>query len=191
VVNEPEGTVLGFIARNEPVTRYQILRAFRRSPLTIQNTSKGSVYPLVRRMVARGLVVTERRGDTEEAEVLTLTPNGVEALRLWVRAVGPQYMLLRDPIKMRVLSIGELSRDERIRWIAKTKGLLLAKKEEFEAYNLQVQLPYSELIVASYMRELDNKLEFLDRLLIKVVQEDEAEKSASYHWSDESADETG
>lgn len=184
VVNEPEGTVLGVIARRQPMTRYQLLRAFQRSPLTIQNTSKGSLYPLVRRMLERGMLLCEPGGRTRDTEVLKLTGRGYKALRLWIQGIGPEHMILRDPIKMRALSVGELDRDARIRWIASAKQLLLEKKDAFRAYDKLVKLPYGELINASYDAELDAKLQFLDRLLIQVLREDEPEKTSYYAWDD-------
>ena len=50
-VNEAEGAVLGLLARAQPLSRYQILRFFQNSPARFQNVSKGSVYPLVARLV--------------------------------------------------------------------------------------------------------------------------------------------
>src|SRR5699024_7136215 len=58
-VSEHEGTVLGMVARWQPLTRYQLLKAFERSPISSYNTSKGSLYPLVSRMIGRGFLITE------------------------------------------------------------------------------------------------------------------------------------
>src|SRR4029077_6872541 len=107
-ITEAEGSVLGVIARRQPLTRYQLLRAFQTSPVVGLNTSKGSLYPLIGRLVARGLVSSETGPGTRATEVLRLTSRGHEALCAWVKAILPQHTLRYDPLKFRAISLGEL-----------------------------------------------------------------------------------
>jgi DNA-binding PadR family transcriptional regulator len=186
-VNEYEGLVLGVIGRRQPITRYQILRAFQNSPFATANRSKGSLYPLVRRLVERGLVIAEQGARLRDTEMVRLTALGEAALRLWVQSMNSAIILPYDPIGVRSLSLGELSRDERIQWIADAKELLLNKKDELAAYASMVSLPNGKLLHAADVVALDAKLQWLDRLLIEVVNESQPQRRSFYPWEDQEA----
>lgn len=185
VVSEAEGSVLGLVARRQPLTRYQILRAFQTSPISGLNTSKGSLYPLVRRLSERGLLEGKAGSGPRETEVLELTPRGYAALRAWVKSVSAHLTLQYDPLKFRAISLGELSRDERIQWIAAARQAIWAKREELEAYRAQIKLPYGKVVHSADEASLDAQLKWLDRLLVKVVNEEEPERRSSYDWDGE------
>lgn len=171
VVNEHEGAVLGLIARMQPLTRYQLFKTFQQSPTTSYNASPGGIYPLVGRMVDRGFVGTEPGKGKRTSEMLVLTPLGYKALTRWVEYTGPQHSFIHDPLLLRVRSLGDLSRDDRIRWIADTKGLLLAKKEELRAHHQVDAGSYEDIVQGTAIAIIEAKLEWLDRLLIHVVGE--------------------
>lgn len=173
VVNEHEGAVLGLIARNQPLTRYQLYKAFQQSPTTTYNTSKGSLYPLVGRLIDRGLIGVEANKSRRDAELLSLTKLGYSALTHWIEHTGPQHSIINDPMLLRVMALSDVSRDERIRWIADAKGLLLDRKKELNAHSESTQSPYDEIVRGTAVAIVDAKLEWLDRLLIQVVNEDE------------------
>lgn len=173
VVNEHEGAVLGLIARNQPLTRYQLYKTFQQSPTTTYNTSKGSLYPLVGRLIDRGFIGVESNKSRRDAELLSLTKLGYGALTRWIEQTGPQHSIVNDPMLFRVLALSDVSRDERIRWIADAKGLLLDRKHELNANKNPSNSPYDEIVHGTAVAIIDAKLEWLDRLLIKVVGEEE------------------
>jgi DNA-binding PadR family transcriptional regulator len=179
-VNEAEGTALSVIARRDPITRYELLRAFQLSPMTFPNQSKGSLYPLVRRLVERGFITTELGGGARNTEVLRLSGRGREALRLWVKSIGPALLLPHDPLNFRATSLGELSREERIAWIAAAKEQIFRKKEELADYTAKAVIPYGEILHPAIGASLDAKLQWLDRLLIKVLEEEEPKRRSQY-----------
>jgi len=172
VVNEHEGAVLGLIARNQPLTRYQLYKAFQLSPTTTYNTSKGSLYPLVGRLIDRGLIGVETNKSRRDAELLSLTKLGYGALTRWIEQTGPQHSIVNDPMLFRVLALSDVSRDERIRWIADAKGLLLDRKQELNTHKQGPKSPYDDIVHGTAVAIIDAKLEWLDRLLIKVVNEE-------------------
>jgi DNA-binding PadR family transcriptional regulator len=184
-VSEAEGTVLGFILRRQPVTRYQILRAFQTSPFTRVNTSKGSLYPLVRRLVERKLVAGKPGTGTRETEVLELTERGHEALRRWVKSVRLDHVLRYDPLKFRAVSLGELSRAERIQWVGEAKQLLWRRREELEAYRARIRLPYQDVLNPADDAIFHGQLKWLDRLLVMIANEEEPDGRAYYDWEGE------
>lgn len=171
VVNEHEGAVLGLIARMQPLTRYQLFRTFQQSPTTSYNTSPGGLYPLVGRMIDRGFVETEPGKGKRASEMLALTPLGYKALTRWVEYTDPQHSFVHDPLLLRVRSLGDLSRDDRLRWIADTKILLLDKKKELKIHQQADAGSYEDIVQGTAVAIIDAKLEWLDRLLIQVVGE--------------------
>jgi DNA-binding PadR family transcriptional regulator len=181
-VSEAEGTVLGVVARRQPVTRYQLLRAFQTSPVAGLNTSKGSLYPLVRRLVERDLVTTKPGEGTRETEVLELTTRGREALRRWVKNIGPEHFLEYDPLQFRVVSLGEIPLADRIQWIADVRQLIWQKRDELHAYRARIRLPYGQVVHSADEARLEAQLQWLDQLLVKVTREDDAERRAYYAW---------
>jgi DNA-binding PadR family transcriptional regulator len=171
LVNEHEGAVLGLISRSQPLTRYQLYKAFQQSPTTTYNTSKGSLYPLVTRLIERGLVGVEENKSRRDAELLSLTRSGYAALTRWIEQTGPQHSFINDPMLLRVMALSDVSREERIRWIADAKGLLLDRKHQLLDYEESAASPYDDIVHGTAIAILDAKLEWLDRLLIKVVNE--------------------
>ena len=49
-LTENEGTLLALVARAEPITAYQIAKVYEESPVSNFNTSKGKIYPMIKRL---------------------------------------------------------------------------------------------------------------------------------------------
>lgn len=175
-VNEHEGTVLGMVARWQPVTRYQLLKAFDRSPISSYNTSKGSLYPLVGRMIARGFLETETSRGARESEVLRLSSLGRRALSDWIMRIGPQHSMVHDPLQVRILALGELPVEDRVRWVVGAKDLLLSKKDELGDYHASLTVPFNDIVYNFGVASIDAKLRWLDRLLVQLVEEQDPER---------------
>src|SRR3954451_13065898 len=82
-VTEFEGSVLGLISRSQPIHRYGLYKAFEQSPAT-SFRSKGGLYPLVDRLIARGLVASSANEKGRRSTTLSLTPFGYQALAQWI-----------------------------------------------------------------------------------------------------------
>lgn len=171
-VSEYEGAVLSLIARMQPVTRYGLLKAFERSPTTSYVASKGTLYPLITRMIARDFVTGETGTSGQKAEELGLTDAGQRALTQWITQTGPEHSFGHDPLSDRIMSLGDLSHEERVRWIAEAKALLLEKKQQLREYGSTLEGPYADIVHGSALAMIDAKLEWLDRLLIKVTRDE-------------------
>src|SRR3954454_25408593 len=94
-VTEFEGSVLGLISRSQPVHRYGLYKEFEQSPAT-GFRSKGGLYPLVDRLIARGLVASSARGTGARTATLSLTPLGYDALAQWIARAEPEHSLTSD-----------------------------------------------------------------------------------------------
>ena len=124
-LTELEGAALAQVVRAGSCTPYMIKETFRTSPSRFWSGSAGAVYPLVRRLVARGLLVSRPDlRDGRARRVVSATPAGRAALQAWLvdaeRAVDFGF----DPLRTR-LFYSELVPPQRLqKFLAETAGLL-------------------------------------------------------------------
>lgn len=176
-LTENEGSLLALVRRREPVTAYELVKIYEQSPTTTINSSKGSVYPMIKRLKQRGLLAAARvPGDGRNAETLSCTDAGEAAVRRWVSDLRLEHTLIGDPMRTRVLSLEMLSRDEKIAWISEAKALTKRKRDELEAYAQSVSVPFQDVVHSSALEAVDGKLRWLDRLFYAVVSADAAER---------------
>lgn len=169
-LTDHEGTFLSLVLRIQPATAYQVARIYEDSPVSNFNTSKGKIYPLIKRLVARG--VLEKRGvpgDGRGAEQLICTAAGKEAVRKWVKQIRSTHLLLDDPLRTKVQSFELLSKDEQIAWIVEVKELLHGKLAELEAYRQEVDVPFKDLLHDNAVQSVRMRMDWLDRMLFGIV----------------------
>lgn len=170
-LSDHEGTFLSLVLRIQPATAYQVMKIYEESPVSNFNVSKGKIYPLIHRLVGRGLL--SKRvvpGDARGAEQLLCTPDGKEAVREWVGQIRPTHVLLDDPLRTRVQSFDLLSRDEQIAWIVEVKDLLHGKLAELRAYRDEVDVPFKEFLHDNAVQSVRARMDWLDRMLLGIVQ---------------------
>ena len=169
-LTENEGSLLGVIVRLEPLSSYQLIKIFEESPVAKFNNSKGAVYPQVRRLKARGfLEAASAKDEKKPSELVKTTELGREALRLWVQDISHDHTFLPDPIRTRMMLLDLLSRDEQIAWIVDMRRLLEEKKREVQEFASKTELPFGDVVHASAIAGLDVRMEYIDRLLVKIV----------------------
>lgn len=169
-LTEHEGMLLALLVREQPATAYQLYRIFEQSPISSINTSKGQLYPAIRRLRERRLVEAARvSGDRRNAEQLTVTKEGLSAVRKWVKNIEPAHVILDDPLRTRTLSLDLLSREERLEWVANAKGLVKSKRDVIDEYNQSVSIPYQRTAYHSVVESLRAKMNWLDELLYVVA----------------------
>jgi DNA-binding PadR family transcriptional regulator len=169
-LTDNEGGLLAVILRQQPLTTYQIVKIYERSPASSINESKGSVYPLVERLIKRGLVTTEASAQGKRtAQLLSCTEAGRVAVREWVRSIRLPHVLLDDPLRSKVMSFDLLSRDEQLQWIVEMKELVETKKRQVEEFHREHELAYEPVIYANAMGHLRARMEWLDELLRFIV----------------------
>ncbi len=169
-LTENEGSLLGMIARLEPKTAYQLIKAYEQSPDAKINSSKGAVYPQIRRLKARGFIETETvPGDKRNSELIWTTDLGREALRNWVRTLGPDHTLLPDPIRSRMMLLDLLPSEEQVDWIIEAKRLLVEKKQEVQEFARHNEVPYGDIVLASAVSSIDVKMQYMDDLLARMI----------------------
>jgi DNA-binding PadR family transcriptional regulator len=115
-----EACVLGVVWRDGPCTAYAVRRELAASSTPRWSDSAGSIYPVLERLQALGLVAATARtwGERGKKE-LTATAAGAARLRAWVPQVtgaevcGPTY----DPIRTRFCFLAALALPERRRFL--------------------------------------------------------------------------
>ena len=169
-LTDHEGTFLSLVLRIQPATAYQVTKIYEESPVSNFNTSKGKIYPLIRRLVERGYLGKRRvPGDGRGAEELICTAEGKKAVREWVAQIRPTHVLLDDPLRTKVQSFGLLGRDEQIAWIVKAKELLHAKLAELDTYRDEVDVPFKDFLHDNAVQSVRARMDWLDRMLFGIM----------------------
>ena len=171
-LTENEGTLLALVARAEPITAYQIAKVYEESPVSNFNTSKGKIYPMIRRLREAGLLRARSvKDDARGTERLETTAKGRQAIRSWIKDIRPAHLLPEDPLRTKVQSFDLLSREERIEWVSELKVELLKKLEQLDQYGREVTVPYQNLVHDNAMRSLRSRMDWLDLVLNQVVRQ--------------------
>ena len=169
-VTEHEGLLLSLVARRQPVTAYQLFKMHEQSPVISINSSKGQLYPAIRRLKERRLLEAHRvAGDARGAEELCLTDDGRSALGSWVSRIDDSHIVLDDPLRTRVPLLNVLSREEQFEWIANAKALVRARVAMIEDYDRSPEDAYQQFARQGAMDVLLAKMEWLDELLFHIA----------------------
>jgi DNA-binding PadR family transcriptional regulator len=165
-LSDNEGTVLSLIHRIQPTTTYQVWRIYEASPVSNFNTSKGKIYPLIDRLLARGLLKNERvETDARGTEHLWCTKPGERALHAWVKEIRPTHLLLEDPLRTKVQSFYLLSPEEQVDWILQAKEELGKRLELLDEYGQSVEVPFQEFVHDNAVRSTRARIAWLDKML--------------------------
>lgn len=115
-LSELEGTVLGLLGRDGRCTAYALRREFACSRTARWRASAGTIYPLLGRLEAAGLVRSQAlEGDRRGTRHLALTSKGMEQLEIWMRAQSPELASApADPFRTRAHFLAILEPASRI-----------------------------------------------------------------------------
>lgn len=124
-LSELEGVSLGIVRKRQPCTAYEIRRELRKAPSSHWRASAGSVYPLLARLEAEGLVTTTSdESDGRGRKLIRLTGSGRKALQKWVVA-GVEMELISsvtDPVRSRTFFLDVMSVANQIDYVDKLIG---------------------------------------------------------------------
>lgn len=153
----------------QPATAYQISKVYAESPVSNFGTSKGKIYPMIRRLKERGLISARTlTGDGRNSEVLSATARGRVAVRKWVNDIRPDQLLPEDPLRTMVQSFDVLSRDEQLQWISRARSGLEAKLHELEEYGASVSVPFKDHVHDNAVTSVESRLAWLDRMEARI-----------------------
>ena len=148
-LSELEGVSLGIIYKREPCTAYRVRSELKEAPSSHWRASAGSVYPLLARLEAEGLVVTTMdKNDGRGRKLLNVTADGRKSLRAWVIAGADPDLVsaVTDPLRSRTFFLDVLSESKRRNYLNKlieltrdylseTKDRLQKAKESDDLYD--------------------------------------------------------
>jgi DNA-binding PadR family transcriptional regulator len=170
-LTESEGRVLALVARLEAPTAYTVFAVLDSSPTGHVQASKGAVYPIVERLKERGLISAAPVPDNMRgAETLSVTEEGMAAVRKWVTDIRDEHLLPYDPLRARVPSLQFLSPEERLQWVASLKQLNQRKVDEVEVYQAQVEMSFETINHSAAFFALGAQSKWLDKLFIELVE---------------------
>ena len=168
-LTDSEGAILTLVLRQQPVTAYQIGKAFAASPVHTLNTSKGKLYPLIHRLHERGLLEAEEvPGDQRGTQRFCCTEVGRKALKRWVLTVRPEHELLHDPLRKKVQGFELLEQHEQLEWARGARAGLERKLGEVEAWPTEVEGPFGDLVKQSAKGAIRARIAWLDAVLKRI-----------------------
>jgi DNA-binding PadR family transcriptional regulator len=125
-----EGAALAEIAARGPTTSYAVAQSFERSPSEYWSGSAGAVYPLVKRLAARGLLeASAASAGRRERLDYRITDAGRAALEAWLldakRASGMGF----DPLRTRLMHLHLVPPERRAAFLEEVRALSRAFAE--------------------------------------------------------------
>jgi len=170
VPSELEYCVLSVIWRIQPCTAYQVRRTFQTSLTASWRASTGSIYPLLRSLVANGLVTqTAIPGDRRGSKALEMSAAGIRSLKSWLQ--DPALWIaepVADPIRTRSYALPMLQpRETRHlikRWKAATEDSLREIGQRLDEYRAQGNL-VEERAHRGTQLQLTARVSWLEELL--------------------------
>jgi DNA-binding PadR family transcriptional regulator len=168
-LTDNEGALLALIVRRQPVSAYQIGRAFEESPIHTLNTSKGKLYPLLQRLHERGLLSAGTvEGDRRRTQLFEATDEGRAALKSWVCSIRPEHDLLHDPLRKKLQAFDLLTPSEQLHWVDMAATRLRARLSQVEAFEAECEGPLGPLMKENAREALEARLRWVERLRIWV-----------------------
>jgi DNA-binding PadR family transcriptional regulator len=154
-----EGAALAEIARRGAATSYMITQAFARSPSEYWSGSAGAVYPLIKRLAARGLLEANSAAAGKRQRLdYKITAQGQVSLEAWLldarRAAGMGF----DPLRTRLVHLHLVTPDRRKLFLNEVRAL----SEAFAEQPGFVGLPLPQKIHETWLKARAKWLAMLD-----------------------------
>ena len=153
VITDMEGAALAVLARRGALTSYGVARAFAGSPSEFWSGSAGAVYPMLRRLKARGLVSAARGADGDRSRTrYSVTAKGRAAFEAWLldaeRGAGWGF----DPLRTRAMELDLVARAAAKRFLAdalaRSEQLLAVTDDAFHARERAVRVAWLRARIA-------------------------------------------
>ena len=138
------------------------MREFVGSQTLVYRSGAGSIYPLLKRLRAGGLLA-------EAGGKLQITPSGVERLRSWALLGDPARGVFAnlDPLRSRVYFLGVLSSEERHEFVENSlralNSLRREAKDKMRDY-AQAGQRFSSLAMQGAVYEAEARIKFVKGL---------------------------
>lgn len=164
-LTELESCVLGVVWQRGPCTAYTVRREFTASNSSHWSSSAGSIYPVLSRLEALGLIAAEEASwGAGSKKQYRATAAGIASLRTWI---GPPLAdwtgaATFDPIRTRMYFLGALTPARRRRFVEEAERITRAELERYHASpHLTTGDDYERLASRGVVYELEARLKWL------------------------------
>ena len=118
-MTELDHTVLALIARDGPLSAYDVRKDFAQSLTPTGSSSTGSIYPSIHRLTAARLIRASAPSGARGKQKLKITAAGTKALAAWLSSVTLDTAApTPDPIRTRAHFLRLLDRKARRQFLA-------------------------------------------------------------------------
>jgi DNA-binding PadR family transcriptional regulator len=132
-MTELDYTILAIIARDGPLSAYDVRKVFARSLTSTWSSSTGSIYPSIRRLAKARHVTSSSPKGARARKTMRVTPAGRAALDEWLDAITPELAgPTPNPLRTRMYFLGILSSAKRSTIIRKAIASTEAAVREAE-----------------------------------------------------------
>lgn len=114
MLTDLEGAILIEIGFRQRTTAFKVRQAFKCSPSSDWQGSAGSVYPAIRRLVEKGLVLADAAHDARGTQRLSLSTSGRNSLREWSLDGAAALGIGMDPFRLRAGLWRDLPADQQL-----------------------------------------------------------------------------
>lgn len=154
-----EGAVLAEIAKRGVATSYVVARVFADSPSEYWTGSAGAVYPLTKRLAARGMLTAMADADGKRSRLdFRLTEAGRTAMEAWLldgeRAAGMGF----DPLRTRMVYLDMVPAEKRQNLLADVR----ARHEAASQKSIWEDKPMARQVHQTWMANRSRWLKALD-----------------------------
>lgn len=174
ILTDHEALLLSEVRRQQPVTAYRLIKSYGIDSASVANSSKGHVYPMIRKLAQRRLLLSKAvPGDARGTETWECTEEGLKALREWLRTTQSTHLLLEDPFRTKMMSFDILNREEQLEWIFDAKNALKEKLGELEQASNLINIPstpYIKLAHDNAFSSIRSRMDWLDRILFIIME---------------------
>ena len=148
-----------------PLTTYRLRRLYAEAPVASFSNSTGTVYPVVRRLTARGFIETQPvEGSRRGAETMVCTPLGRKALKGWILGVTHEEAVLVDSARSKLACFNLLSPQERVDWFDRLLAQLDAAVEILARFEEEWgHMPFSRLTQDNFVSTLESRRAWAER----------------------------
>ena len=169
-MTELDYTILAIIARNGPLSAYDVRKVFARSLTSTWSSSTGSIYPSIRRLEDARYVASSSPKGARARKTIRVTSAGRAAVEDWLEAITPEIAgPTPHPVRTRMYFLGILGPRKRTaiirKAIASTRSATsAAEQRRTERGNANRNDVVQHLASEGVLHELSGRLRWLEWL---------------------------